>query len=49
MGKMNLGWHYYMTPNLAKQGLMLMASIKEHNEPLPNSDYQDLSTFEVFK
>lgn len=44
-----LGFHYYLTPVLAAQGLMLMAGIKEHNDDLPNSDYPDLSSFEVFK
>jgi hypothetical protein len=43
-----VGWHYYMTPPLAAQGLMLMASIPEHNDPLPNSDYPDLTTMKAF-
>lgn len=43
------GWHYYMTPNLAAQGLMLMSGINEHNDDLPRSDYPDLSTMEAFK
>ena len=40
-----VGWHTYMTPNYAAQGLMLMASMAEHNHPLPNDDYPDLSKF----
>ena len=44
-----IGIHSYLTPNHAAQGLMLMASMKEHNEPLPNSDYPDLSQLEIFK
>lgn len=44
-----LGWHAYMTPAQAAQGLMLMASMKEHNSPLPNSYYPDLSTYDIFK
>lgn len=49
-----LGWHVLMAPDAAAQGLMLMAGITEHNEPLPwgpgtNSDYPDLSTMPIFK
>lgn len=49
-----LGFHYYMTPTLAAQGLMLMSGMKENNEDLPwgpgtSSDYPDLSQMEIFK
>lgn len=44
-----IGIHAYMPPPVAAQGLMLMATIPEHNDPLPNSDYPDLSTMEIFK
>ena len=44
-----IGWHCYLTPPYAAQGLMLMASMEEHNDPLPNSDYTDLSTHRIFK
>lgn len=44
-----LGWHYYFTPTQAAQGLMLMSGMSEHNDPLPSSDYPDLSLSEVFK
>lgn len=44
-----LGFHYYMTPNLAAQGLMLMSEMAEHNDDLPNSAYPDLSLMEIFK
>lgn len=44
-----IGWHAYMTPPQAAQGLMLMASIAEHNDPIPNSDYPDLSQMAIFK
>lgn len=44
-----LGFHYYMTPNLAAQGLMLMSEMAEHNDDLPNSEYPDLSLMEIFK
>lgn len=49
-----LGWHVMMSPVSAAQGLLLMADIKEHNDPLPwgpgtSSDYPDLSLMPVFK
>lgn len=44
-----LGWHSYLTPDRAAMGLMLMASIAEHNDPLPNDPYPDLSQMEIFK
>lgn len=47
--EMIIGWHTYLTPDRAAQGLMLMASMAEHNKPLPNSDYPDLSLMECFK
>ena len=47
--ELSRGWHYYMTPNLAAQGLMLMSGMKEHNPDLPRSDYPDLSQLEAFK
>ena len=43
------GWHCYLTPSYAAQGLMLMASMSEHNDPLPNDDYPDLSQHPAFK
>ena len=49
-----LGWHCYMTPATAAEGLMRLSTLPEHNEPLPwgpgtNSDYPDLSTMPIFK
>ena len=44
-----LGWHVYLPPPYAAQGLMLMTGMAEHNDPLPNDDYPDLSKCEVFK
>jgi dTDP-4-amino-4,6-dideoxygalactose transaminase len=44
-----LGLHCYMSPSVAAQGLLKISSLPEHNEPLPNSGYPDLSKFEVFK
>ena len=50
----HLGWHIPMCPTVAAQGLLMMAGIKEHNEPLPwgpgtDSDYPDLSQLEIFR
>lgn len=44
-----LGWHCYMNPSTAAQGLMRMAGLPKYNSPLPNSDYPDLSTMEAFR
>jgi len=38
-----LGYHCYMSPEVAAHGLMKMSLIPEHNEDLPRSDYPDLS------
>lgn len=50
----HLGWHVPMCPTVAAQGLLMMAAIKENNEPLPwgpgtDSDYPDLSTMSIFQ
>jgi len=44
-----LGWHCYINPSTAAQGLMRMAGLPRHNAPLPNDDYPDLSKMEIFK
>jgi hypothetical protein len=44
-----LGWHAYMSPETAAAGLVRLALLPRHNDPLPNDDYPDLSTFEIFK
>jgi dTDP-4-amino-4,6-dideoxygalactose transaminase len=44
-----IGWHCYMNPSTAAQGLMRMAGLPKHNDPLPMSDYPDLSEMEVFQ
>ena len=43
------GWHVYLTPPAAAQGMMLMAGMKEHNDPLPNDEYPDLSLQKCFQ
>jgi dTDP-4-amino-4,6-dideoxygalactose transaminase len=45
----DIGYHCYMNPSTAAQGLMRMAGLPKYNAPLPNSDYPDLSTKEAFK
>jgi len=44
-----LGYHCYMSPRDAAEGLSRLALLPKHNKPLPNDDYPDLSKFEVFK
>ena len=44
-----IGWHCYMNPSTAAQGLMKLAVLPKQNYALPNDDYPDLSTIEVFK
>lgn len=44
-----LGWHCYLSPDVAARLLHKLSVLPMHNEPLPNDMYPDLSTFEVFK
>jgi len=44
-----LGWHMYMSPEIAAEGLVRLNFLKPYNLPLPNDDYPDLSTFKCFK
>ena len=44
-----LGWHCYMSPEVAAQGLVRLALLPNHNEDLPNDDYPNLSKMEIFK
>lgn len=41
--------HCYMSPRDAAEGLSRLAVLPENLQPLPNSDYPDLSKIEVFK
>ena len=43
-----IGWNFYMMPELAARGLLLMAGMKEHNEDL-TIKYPDLSKFKVYQ
>lgn len=38
-----LGWHMYMSPEIAAEGLVRLHHLPKHNKPLPNDDYPDLS------
>jgi hypothetical protein len=44
-----MGHHCYMSPRDAAEGLSRLAVLPRHNDPLPNDDYPDLSTLEMFK
>lgn len=44
-----LGWHCYMNPSTAAQGILKLHSLSRHNDPLPNDNYPDLSTLEAFR
>lgn len=44
-----IGWHAYMMPRDAAEGLTRLGLLPQHNEPLANDDYPDLSQMEIFK
>jgi len=44
-----IGYHCYMSPRDAADGLSRLAVLPRHNDPLPNSDYPDLSKMDIFK
>lgn len=44
-----LGYHAYMSPRDAAEGLSRLAVLPKHNDPLPYCDYPDLSKMEVFR
>jgi len=44
-----IGYHCYMSPRDAADGLSRLAVLPQHNDPLPNDDYPNLSKFEVFQ
>ncbi len=45
----DLGWHCYMSPEIAAAGLKRLSLMPLHNHDLPNSDYPDLSLQPLFK
>lgn len=44
-----VGWHCYLNPSTAAQGILRLHSLPQHNAPLPNDPYPDLSQLEIFK
>jgi dTDP-4-amino-4,6-dideoxygalactose transaminase len=44
-----MGFHCYLNPSTAAQGLLKLYSLPRRNEDLANSPYPDLSTWEMFK
>jgi len=44
-----VGWHCYMSPDVAARLLHRLTVLPRHNDPLPNDDYPDLSQMEIFK
>jgi dTDP-4-amino-4,6-dideoxygalactose transaminase len=44
-----MGWHCYLNPSTAAQGILKLHSLPKFNAPLPNDDYPDLSTLECFR
>lgn len=44
-----IGWHCYLNPSSAAQGLMKLHSLCRNNPPLPNDDYPDLSQLRIFQ
>jgi dTDP-4-amino-4,6-dideoxygalactose transaminase len=44
-----IGWHCYMSPEVAAEGLMRLSLLPQHNDPLPNDDYPDLSQMPIFQ
>lgn len=43
-----LGWHMYLSPDVAAEGLMRLSLLSRYNDDLPNSDYPDLSKMPCF-
>jgi hypothetical protein len=48
-----LGWNFYMMPELAARGLLMMSQFYKNGKPIENEDlelpYPDLSKFDVYK
>lgn len=44
-----LGWHCYMSPDVAARLLLKLSVLPKNNPDLPNDDYPDLSKMEIFK
>jgi dTDP-4-amino-4,6-dideoxygalactose transaminase len=44
-----IGWHAYMSPEIAAEGLVRLSLLPKHNADLPNDPYPDLSTMRIFR
>lgn len=44
-----LGYHAYMSPRDAAEGISMLAVLPKYNHDVPNSDYPDLSKMSVFQ
>lgn len=44
-----LGWHCYLSPDVAARLLWKLSKLPLHNEDLPNDDYTDLSVMDCFR
>lgn len=44
-----LGYHCYLSPEIAAEGLVRLMHLPKNNPDLPNSDYPDLSKLDIFK
>lgn len=44
-----IGWHCYMSPEIAAEGLVRLRLLPKHNADLPNDEYPDLSTMRIFR
>lgn len=45
----HVGWHMYMSPEIAAEGLVRLAHLPKKNADLPMDNYPDLSKIELFK
>lgn len=44
-----VGWHYYMSPEIAAEGLQRIGLLPKTNADLPLDNYPDLSTLRIFQ
>lgn len=44
-----LGYHCYLSPEIAAEGLVRLHHLPKHNPDLKNDDYPDLSQMEIFR
>ena len=44
-----IGWHAYMSPEIAAEGLVRLSLLPKHNADLKNDEYPDLSMMRIFR